>query len=169
MSSDSPPDEVDGEHVPFRDGLLDKLVGRWKVTGTIAGQAIEHRCDAEWVLNHQFLRVHFLDVTRGVQGRAGEMRDPRYEAEVFIGYDYMSERYVAHWLDTFGGRFSEVLGYGARQNRNRSIRFIFEGGSGPLHNTFTWNKDDATWTMLIRQKDSKGRWQTFADESFGRT
>jgi hypothetical protein len=31
----------------------------------------------------------------------------QYEAMVFIGYDNTSERYVAHWIDIFGGRFSK--------------------------------------------------------------
>lgn len=35
---------------------------------------------------------------------------PNYEAMVFIGYDNTSERYVVHWIDVFGGRFSETLG-----------------------------------------------------------
>jgi len=165
-SQDSP--EVDGEHVQFHDDLLENLVGSWRVTGVVAGQRIKHNCDAGWVLNHQFLKVHFLDVTPRRQRKGGEGRDPRYEADVFIGRDNMSERYVAHWLDTFGGRFSEVLGYGTRRDRTRSIRFVFEGGSGPLHNTITWNQDNGTRTMLIRQKDSKARWRIFARESFER-
>jgi hypothetical protein len=158
--------EVDGEHVQFHDNLLESLVGSWKVTGIIAGQRIKHDCNADWVLNHQFLKVHFLDVTPGRRMRAGEREDSRYEADVFIGYDNMSERYVAHWLDTFGGRFSEVLGYGTRLDRGRSIRFVFEGGSGPLQNIITWNRNDGTWTMVIRQKGSKAKWQTFASELF---
>ncbi|HEY8226282.1 MAG TPA: hypothetical protein VIG25_13455 [Pyrinomonadaceae bacterium] len=34
----------------------------------------------------------------------------QYEAMVFIGYDNTSERYVAHWIDIFGGRFSKDEG-----------------------------------------------------------
>ncbi len=49
---------------------------------------------------------------------------PQYEALVFLGYDNASERYVAHWIDVFGGRFSETLGYGTRSGD--SIKFIFE-------------------------------------------
>ena len=163
MLSNHDQTKIDGEHVPLQDELLEKLVGKWRITGKIAGQRIKHRCNAVWVLNHQFLKLHLLDVT---QAGAGEGSDPRYEAEVYIGYDNMSERYVAHWLDTFGGRFSEVLGYGIQVNRGRSIRFVFEGGSGPLHNTVTWNRNDGTWTMVITQKDSKAKWQTFANELF---
>jgi hypothetical protein len=42
----------------------------------------------------------------------------------------MSERYVAHWIDVFGGRFSETLGYGKRAGDE--IDFIFEYPDGPF-------------------------------------
>ena len=58
--------------------------------------------------------AHFLDVTQSHQETEDKRRDSRNEAEVFFGYGNMSEQYVAHWLDTFGGRYSEVLGYGMR-------------------------------------------------------
>jgi hypothetical protein len=156
--------EVDGENRPLRDALLNKLVGKWRVEGRIAGQPIKHVCDARWVLNHQFLRVHFIDVS-AIENRnvKAKMQKAEYEAEVFIGYDNTSERYVAHWLDIFGGRFSETLGYGRRQGAN-AVRFVFEYPDGPLHNTFSWKSDDKTWSILIKQKDAKGKWITFAEE-----
>ena len=30
-----------------------------------------------------------------------------YEAQVFIGWDEKRSRYVAHWIDVFGGPYSE--------------------------------------------------------------
>ncbi|MGD1055521.1 MAG: hypothetical protein ABR867_05525 [Nitrososphaerales archaeon] len=165
----SQPVEIDGENSPFRDALLDKLVGKWRVKGRIAGQAIMHACDAEWVLNHQFLRVHFVDVSAIENRRArSKPRKPDYEAEVFIGYDNMSERYVVHWLDTFGGRFSESLGYGRRDGAN-AVRFVFEYPDGPLHNTFSWKTNDKTWSIMIEQKDGRGKWTVFAEEVLERS
>jgi hypothetical protein len=155
--------EVDGPAHPFRDPLLDKLVGSWKITGRIMGQQIQHSGRIDWVLNHQFLRIHFQDVTE----RRETTKEPRYEAEVFVGYDNMSERYVTHWLDIFGGRYSEVVGFGEKIGRH-SIRLLFEGGTGPLHNTLTWNPKTRTWRMHIVQKNEKGKWALFADETFQR-
>ena len=86
---------------------------------------------------------------------------------VFVGYDNMNDRCVVHWLDIFGGRFSETLGSGRRKDRN-SIRFRFEGGTGPLQNTFTRNPRNGAWSMVIDQKDAKGKWTTFAHESLQR-
>src|SRR5437870_8122701 len=97
--------EIDGEHHIFQDRLLEGLVGRWKVTGKIAGQQIEQYCEADWVLNHQFLRVRFIDSAARNREIRGVPIQSEYEAIVFVGYDNMSERYVVHWIDTFGGRF----------------------------------------------------------------
>jgi hypothetical protein len=114
------------------------------------GRTAENTLKAEWVLQHQFLRIHMKDVAT----------PPSYEAMVFIGYDNASERYVAHWIDVFGGRFSETLGYGARDG-NR-IKFVFEYPDGPFHNTFTWDAEAKTWTFLMEQKDQTGKWKEFA-------
>jgi Protein of unknown function (DUF1579) len=107
---------------------------------------------AEWVLNHQFLRLHMKDVKVPAA----------YEAMVFIGYDNTSDRYVAHWIDVFGGGFSETLGYG--QKTGNSIKFVFEYPDGPFHNTFTWSPAAKTWTFLGEMKDDAGTWRIFAED-----
>ena len=114
---------------------------------------MENRVKAEWVLNHQFLLVHMNDVNS----------PPNYEAMVFIGYDNTGARYVGHWIDVFGGRFSETLGYGKRSGN--SIKFIFEYPDGPFHNTFTWNPETKSWVFLMEQKDRTGKWAVFAEDT----
>jgi len=84
---------------------------------------------------------------------------------VLIGYDNTSERYVVHWIDLFGGRFSETLGYGTRSG-NR-IKFVFEYPDGPFHNTFTWNPPKG-WVFLMENKDQTGKWKVFAEDSLRR-
>jgi hypothetical protein len=160
--------EVDGENRVFKDKLLDELVGKWRVNGEIMGQNIEQYCEADWVLNHQFLRAHFID-SAARDRKSGSIHDgAEYEAMVFIGYDNMSERYVVHWIDIFGGRFSETLGYGNSQDQH-TIRFVFEYPTGPLHNTFAWNMIDGTWSIQIKQKNQNGKWTDFADEILRKT
>jgi len=148
-------DPLDGTNRIFRDELLDKLVGTWKLTRKIRGQTVENSVQAEWVLNHQFLRVHMKDVAVPAT----------YEAMVFIGYDNASERYVAHWLDVFGGRFSETLGYGSRSGN--SIKFVFEYPDGPFHNTFTWDEKTGAWNFLLQTKNKTGNWVVFAEDTLG--
>jgi hypothetical protein len=150
----SKPEPLDGPHRPFHDALLDNLQGHWKVTGTVAGHPGDVELDAAWVLNHQFLQIH--------EKAAGATSGHQYEAQVYIGYDNASDRYVAHWIDIFGGRFSETLGYGQRSGN--TIKFNFEYPDGPFHNTFTWNPESTTWRFLLEQKDDAGKWSIFADQ-----
>ena len=147
---------LDGPHRQFRDDLLDNLVGSWRLTRKIRGQTVENSVRAEWVLNHQFLQIHMKDVKS----------PPAYEAMVFIGYDNTSERYVAHWLDVFGGRSSETLGFGVRSGN--SIKFVFEYPDGPFHNTFTWDPGARAWNFLMRSKDKTGKWTVFAEDNLRR-
>lgn len=139
--------QQDGRETTFKDPLLDALVGRWDATGRVRGHDVNSRVTAEWILNHQFLQLTLSDTS--------------YEAWIFIGYDLRSERYVIHWLDVFGGRFSETLGYGSRSGD--SLRAIFEYGDGPFRDTWTWNARERSWHWLIEDKDQAGRWKTFAE------
>src|SRR5690242_11608014 len=86
----------------FRDDLLDQLVGLWTFNGELRGQPVRDSVFAEWVLGHHFLMLHRKQI------------DGPRESFLYIGYDNVSDRYVAHLLDTNGGRSSEVLGYGLR-------------------------------------------------------
>ncbi|HEV2835962.1 MAG TPA: DUF1579 family protein [Pyrinomonadaceae bacterium] len=147
---------LDGPHRPFKDELLDNLVGEWKLSRKIRGRLVENTVTVDWVLNHQFLRIHMKDVATPAN----------YEAIVFVGYDNTSERYVAHWIDVFGGRFSETLGYGKREGN--AIKFVFEYPDGPFHNTFTWNPSEKTWRFLGEQKNKEGKWTTFAEDTLRR-
>ncbi len=142
---------VDGEGVPFHDELLDRLVGTWKVEGEILGSPATQTLTADWTLAHQFLALHILETTPGT-------RSP-YEAHVFLGYDNMSERYVAHWIDVFGGRTSETLGYGTRTGD--TLELVFEYPHGPFRTQFIWNAKTATWRLTGRTKTSQGVWMDF--------
>lgn len=147
---------LDGRDRIFHDELLDNLVGEWKITRKFKTRTVENTAKAEWVLHHQFLLIHMKDVNN----------PPQYEANIYIGYDNTSARYVAHLIDVFGGRFSETLGYGTRNGS--SIKFVFEYPDGPFLNTFTWNKDKKSWTFLMQQKDSTGNWTLFAEDTLMR-
>jgi hypothetical protein len=148
QTDSTPPD---GPHRIFRDSLLDQMVGSWEMRGTVRGKSVEYRARAEWVLNHQFLRLELQDVTS----------PPVYQASVFIGYDFAGNRYVAHWLDGFGGWASETLGYG--QRRGQAIDFLFDYPNGLFQNTMTWNPDRRGWSLALRARDRGGNWQPFAD------
>ena len=139
----------------WHDDLVDHIAGTWKLEGQVMGRDGHHEVQAEWVLNHQFLRIH----EKTSAGAPGD--EHKYEATWFLGYDPISERYVLHLLDVFGGRFSETLGYGTRDGD--AIRFVFEYPDGPFHTTFRWSREKDSWQWLMEQKNKDGKWTNFAD------
>ena len=151
-----PPPPLDGVARPLRDSVLEQLPGTWSTTRTSSRGTTLSTVQADWVLNHQFLRLHYTDTAT----------PSSYEAMVFIGYDNTSDRYVAHWIDVFGGRFSETLGYGSRVSGG--IRFVFEYPDGPFVNAFTFDRSKNEWLSQMRQRNARGEWVSFADETFRR-
>lgn len=139
----------------WHDDLVDHLAGTWKMGGQVMGNEAHHDVRAEWILNHQFLVAH--EKTSDNAPKA----ERAYEAYWYLGYDSVSERYVLHLMDLFGGRFSETLGYGTRDGNK--IRFVFEYPDGPFHTTFMWNPEKGAWEWLMEQKDKSGKWASFAD------
>ena len=141
---------LDGPKRLFQDPLFEQLTGNWAMVGAVRARPATYSLRVEWTLNHQFLRLDMRDVNE----------PPAYQASVYIGYDNTSERYVAHWLDAFGGRFSETLGFGKRSGN--SVLFVFEYPDGPFHTTFTLNPDAKTWSVLMEDRDRSGSWKEFA-------
>src|SRR4029077_8981883 len=120
MSAQSPT-PTDGREAKFEDALLDKLVGKWHgVRKFGAGISDENTVRVGWVLNHQFLELHYLDVAT----------PPQYEAMAFIGFDHKTSRYVLHWLDIVGGRASEVIAFGTPDEAAHAIYFTFNNLDG---------------------------------------
>jgi hypothetical protein len=147
--------DLDGPTHVFRDSLLDNMTGTWNLTGKILGRNANHLVEVEWVLNHQFLRIHEQD-----ENSATNVTVP-YEAMIMIGYDNASDRYVVHWNDVYGGRFSETLGYGTQVGNE--VRLGFEYPDGPFHTTFRWLPESHHWQWHMQTKDKSGKWTDFAD------
>lgn len=139
----------------WHDDLVDHMAGAWNVGGEVMGRAAHHNLEAEWLLNHQFLRLHEKT------SADAPATESKYEAIWFLSYDTVSERYVLHLMDVFGARFSETLGYGTRSGNE--IRFVFEYPDGPFHTTFRWSPEKDAWEWLMEQKDKDGKWTSFAD------
>lgn len=150
LGAQQPEPPLDGPHRLFQDSLLDRLTGAWSMSGAVRGRSATLTFSGDWVLNHQFLKLEMRDVKV----------PPAYQAAVYIGYDNASERYVAHWLDNFGGRFSETLGFG--QRAGTAIAFVFEYPDGPFHTTFTLDPRAGTWAVLMRDRGPNGAWREFA-------
>ena len=67
------------QQLTLQDPLLDHLVGKWVLRGTIEGRETTHDIIAEWVLGHQYVRLHEVSREKNAQSQAA------YEAIVFIG------------------------------------------------------------------------------------
>lgn len=138
------------------DPLLDKLIGKWTITRKFPNRTVTNTAECAWVLQHQYVKIHMKDTAQPSQ----------YEAEIFIGYDEEKKRYVAHWIDVFGGGFSATLGFGTK--KGNQIEFEFKYPDGELKNTFTWHEDLNTWTSEIIQQDEKGTWVPFCTDTYRR-
>jgi hypothetical protein len=145
----------DGPKRIFRDALLDNLAGHWNLTRKIRGKEVHNTVRVEWVLNHQFLQIHMKDAAR----------PPAYEALVLIGYIHADNKYVAHWCDTYGGKFSAV-GHGRRTAS--AIEFKFQYPDGPFYNTFTWDPKAKTWTFRMESQGKDGKRTLFAVDTLRR-
>lgn len=139
----------------FRDAFIDNLVGEWRLVREIRGREVENSVSADWVLNHQFLRIHMKDVAD----------PPAYEALVYIGYQHADQRYVVHWLDIYGGKFS-AIGHGKRVGD--SIAFVFQYDDGPFYNTFKWDARTGSWTFTMEATGKDGKRALFAVDTLRR-
>ncbi|HTO89042.1 MAG TPA: hypothetical protein VMR54_16090 [Thermoanaerobaculia bacterium] len=145
----------DGPNRIFRDDFIENLVGRWNLTREIRGKQVQNTLEATWILNHQFLQLHLKDVAD----------PPAYEALALIGDIHADKRYVIHWCDTYGGKFSGV-GYGMRSGN--SIEFAFSDPEGSFFNTFTWDPAAKGWTFLMENGDKSGKRVFFAKDTLRR-
>ena len=134
----------------FNDSLLQKLTGVWTASGEVHGEKVYYQFKNEWILNHQFLDMSFQD----------KADNPVYTAKVLFGYDCIKNKYVVHWNDNFGGRFSETVGYGDK--KDQSIEMLFDYPEGQLKNTFTYNKKEDSWNSHTVIKVNE-QWIPFGD------
>lgn len=147
--------QAQGPPAVLQDRFLDNFVGDWRVERKFAnGRTAETSVRGEWTLKHQFIELQY-----GYVDAAAE-----YEAIVFIGFDDADKTYICHWVDVFGGRYSEY-GRGKIDKDLRAIEFSFNPKEGGLTNKFAFDWQNKVWTSLIRQQE-KGEWKIFAEEKW---
>jgi len=119
----------------------------WVLAGTITGESTTHDVKVEWVLNHQWVRIHETSREKTPSG------EPQYEASVYIGWHGERKEYVVHWIDVFGGAFADV-GYAKREGD--SLPFVFQDDDGTFHTTFSFDRATVTWKWAM-DSVSKGQ------------
>lgn len=141
----------------LNDSLLDKLVGDWNVERKFpSGRTAKNFVHVEWVLQHEFVELHYKDVAAPSQ----------YEALVLIGYDRIAKHYICHWADVFGGDYS-TDGFAPRDQASNAMEFKFSFHDGELKNRFAFDPASGAWTSTIRQTE-KGEWKLFCEDKFTR-
>jgi hypothetical protein len=145
---------MSAQQTTFQDSLLDHMIGKWVLQGTIDGKETTHDIIAEWVLGHQYLQLHETSREKNANGEA------EYEAIVFICWDQPSSRYACLWLDVTGGGGLSAQAIGHAKRSGDKIAFLFKGSDGGLfYTTFTYTRDTDTWQW---QMDNEEKSQPFA-------
>lgn len=134
-----------GQTAPAADLLLDRLVGSWVLRGPIAGRNMTHDISAEWMLGHEYLRLHEQSRERDEQGRA------LYEAVVLIGRDAAAGEYQCLWLDSTGGGGLDAKFIARAKPSGDTIPFVFRepDGSVSFTNTFAYEPEADAWTWAL--------------------
>jgi len=147
---------------PTNSPLLEHLAGHWVLKGTIAGQQTTHDVDAEWVLDHHYLRIHEVSREKNDQGK------PKYEALIFVGWNEGPKQYACAWLDIYGGLAAESIGEATP--KENEIPFIFKDDKGvvSLTNDFLYRPASDAWEWQIDNVD-KGTATPFARVQLTRT
>ena len=142
--------------------LLDHLVGKWVLKGTIGGKQTTHDVQARWVLRDEYLELHEVSREKDANG------EPAYEAIVLVSWDAKVNRYACLWLDsTAGGALTSQTICRAMPSGN-SIPFIFTiSPSESIHTTFTYRNATDTWQWLIDDQ-ANGKTERFADVALSR-
>ena len=138
------------------DSVFDRMVGRWVLRGTIAGQQTTHDVTFEWLLGREYVRMHEVSRERQADGT------PAYEAVVLFGRDPASGAYAALWLDNTGAAAFPDEGTGRGVVVGDSIPFLFGAGTdAPFHNTFVYHAQTDTWEWHL-DNDRNGVREAFA-------
>jgi hypothetical protein len=132
------------------------MIGKWVLLGTIEGKETTHDIDTEWVLGHQYVRLHEVSREKNAQGQA------EYEAIVFIGWDQPSSQYACLWLDSTGGGGLTAPAIGHAKRSGDEIAFLFKSADGSIfHTTFAYSKGTDSWQWLMDGEEG-GKLQPFA-------
>jgi hypothetical protein len=128
---------------PVNSPLLDHLAGKWVLRGTMAGKQTTHDITAEWVANHQYLRLHEVSRERTADG------NPQYDAFIHIGWNEQRKSYSIIWLDNFWGIDPESIGTAVQKENELLFLWKDERGAVGFSNDLLYDPktDSWLWTM----------------------
>jgi hypothetical protein len=127
------------QQAPVNSPLLDHLAGKWLLQGTVGKQPTTHDFDAEWVLQHHYLRFYEVSREKNDKGK------PQYDATVFIAWNEKTKQYACVWLDVYGGLTTESIGLATPKENELAFVFTDEHGETSFTNTFIYDAKTNTW------------------------
>lgn len=138
------------------DALMDKMTGRWVMTGTIGKKSTTHDVDVDWVLKRQYIRIHEVSRDKDAGGGVG------YEAWIYLVWDAKKSEYAIMWLDNTAATNFAPEGIGHAKPDGDRLRFIFKDAEGGIHTTFAYDRAKDTWSWTIDNLDKGGKSTPFA-------
>lgn len=139
-----------------RPEILHQLDGAWTMTGDVRGKPVTYRMVARPALHGTFTELRMQDVQVPAQ----------YEAAVFVGYDAASKTIIAHWMDSFGAKYS--VPHGSGDITGNVVTFTIPYPSGPFRNTWRFDPASATWQFALEAAQPDGSWKHFASYALRR-
>ena len=138
------------------DSLLNHLVGRWVLRGTIAGKTTVHDVTCAWVLGAEYVQMHEVSRERTPAGA------PQYEAIVYFVRDPHTKEYAALWLDNTDATAFDPAGIGHGRASGDSVVFLFtSSATDRVHTTFAYRRPSDTWEWRI-DNEQAGALKPFA-------
>lgn len=138
----------------FENNLLDRLTGAWIMKGVVGTDSVTYEAVGSWVLNHQFFNLKMTEISN----------PPKYEAIIYIGFNNQKKKLIIHWLDHFGGDFSETAGYG--NQLENTISLYFDYPDGMFRDFLKYDQITDQWYLLAESYNKKGEWIKFAEYVF---
>jgi hypothetical protein len=99
----------DSTNQSFHDDLLEHLVGKWNITSFAHGNPFTGTLEAQWILHHQYLRVHY----KGNEPMPSPGIPVEYEQ--YIGYNHKQHHYIVNGLSVEGSDDFEGFCYAYRE------------------------------------------------------
>jgi hypothetical protein len=135
-------DTTDGR---FHDDLLNHLVGKWDVAAIAHGEKFILDFEAEWVMNHQYLHIHYKS-----HEVVPWLKVP-FESEIFFGYNQSNKRYTVHEMTVHGddGPY-EGFCYAYQTGNEFKLMKKHAGSDNFTVSRFTWEPPSKSWHMDMR-------------------
>ncbi len=125
----------------FHDDLLDHMVGKWDVSATVYGQKFTLNREAEWVMDHQYLRIY--EKSREIIPWLKMV----FERTIFIGYNHRSKRYVVYELTVHGADVPhQPEGFYYADRTGNELKMVPTKGSEVVGSMrFAWEPASESW------------------------